>query len=69
MEFPQCKELKKIFDDCHFRRSKQVWDSILALTLPPVEGNCDRQFQDYKDCYSEYMEKYLAEMKRKKGST
>jgi len=67
MDFPECKDLLKKFDECRVRRSKQVWDNILAFSLPPDEGNCESTFSDYKDCYSEYMEKYILELKRKKG--
>lgn len=67
MDFPECKKLKEAFDQCAEIRKKQVWEHLLKGQLPPKEGDCEPIFSDYKDCYTEYMEKFV--LAQKKGRT
>ena len=66
MEFVECKKLKDAFDVCSEARKKQVWDYFVRGDMPPKEGDCESSFSDYKDCYSEYMEKFVIAKKKER---
>ena len=66
MDFPECKKLKDAFTSCFEVRKKVVWESLKNGTLPPKEDDCSHVFSDYRDCYTEYMEKYITSKKNQK---
>ena len=66
MDFPECKKLKHAFDICSEVRKKVIWESLLRGQLPPKEGDCEAAFSDYRDCFSEYLEKFILAKQREK---
>ena len=67
MDFPECRKLKEVFDVCVEGRKKVIWDSVLQGKLPPTQGDCDVEFSDYRDCYSEYMEIHIENKRKEKA--